>query len=325
MPLSPGIVTDVTNSSNFAGTLNIFLLSVDPALSGVTFAYNFTPSDKFLGSDPDDEETASELKYHSLFTFGSSIIPQFERGTDLYGTQAKFPTTITADGIYAFYPADEYKLKSVAVTCRFTNMTEAYSLTPRTSLAIAPKCAFGLNVRSSLGTIFRMDISDITDSSSKTPADGFSYVLSVNIVRPFMFRLYPGFVIFALWLIIVFELLLIFSLSFFEFRKVSWPNPKTLNPLPSHPTNPFSFVLMTHLITHAYTRTPQAEFANVAIFSALIFALPSFRNSMPLAPPFGSLCDWISFFWAEAFAVIGLFIMGCKCDISAQFFAATAI
>ena len=56
----------------------------------------------------------------------------------------------------------------------------------------------------------------------------------------------------------------------------------------------------------------QAEFANVAMFSGLIFALPSFRNSMPLAPPFGSLSDWISFFWAESFAVIGLFIMGCK-------------
>jgi hypothetical protein len=321
MPLPLGITTDVTNSSNFAGTLNIFLLSVDPAISGVTFAYSFSPSDKFLGSDPDDEETASELKYHSLFTFGSSIIPQFERGTDLYGTQAKFPTTITADGIYAFYPADEYKLKSVPVTCRFTNMTD--TLTPRTSLAIAPKCAFGLNVRSSLGTIFRMDISDITDSSSKTPADGFSYVLSVNIVRPFMFRLYPGFVIFAFWLIIVFELLLIFSLSFFEFRKVSQPNPKP-SALASNKRRLFCFDT-THLITHAHTRTPQAEFANVAIFSALIFALPSFRNSMPLAPPFGSLCDWISFFWAEAFAVIGLFIMGCKCDISAQYFAAATI
>ena len=62
----------------------------------------------------------------------------------------------------------------------------------------------------------------------------------------------------------------------------------------------------------------QAEFANVAMFSGLIFALPSFRNSMPLAPPFGSLSDWISFFWAESFAVIGLFIMGCKCG---RFFA----
>ncbi len=57
----------------------------------------------------------------------------------------------------------------------------------------------------------------------------------------------------------------------------------------------------------------QAEFGNVAFCSGLIFALPSFRNSMPLAPPFGSLPDWISFFWAESFAILGLIILGFKC------------
>ena len=56
----------------------------------------------------------------------------------------------------------------------------------------------------------------------------------------------------------------------------------------------------------------QIEFSVVGLFNGLIFALPSFRNSMPLAPPFGSLTDWISFFWAEGFAVLGLCILAIK-------------
>jgi hypothetical protein len=154
-----------------------------------------------------------------------------------------------------------------------------------------------------------MDISDLTASTQQNAANGFSYDLSINIHRPFMFRLYPGFVIFAFWLIIIFELFLIFALSFFEFRKVSWQQSATRLFMlqANHRCILFIFTFgVLKLIS-------QAEFANVAIFSALIFALPSFRNSMPLAPPFGSLSDWISFFWAESFAVIGLFIMGCKC------------
>jgi len=119
-----------------------------------------------------------------------------------------------------------------------------------------------------------MDVSDKTGSTTKNAADGLSYELAITISRPFMFRLYPGYVIFAFWLIIIIQLSLIFMLCFFDFRKV--------------------------------------EFGCVGLFSGLIFALPSFRNSMPLAPPFGSLSDWISFFWAEGFAVLGLCILGTK-------------
>ncbi len=205
--------------------MNIFLLALDPALSVITFAYNFTPSDNFLGTDPDDEQAAQELKFHTLFAFGSTIIPQFSRGIESYGAQTKFPSTVSANGIYAFYPMDEYKLKSVPVTCRFSTNTEEIIITPRTSLSIAPRCAFGLNVRNSLGSIFSMDVSDMRGTSPQNAANGFSYDLSITINRPFMFRLYPGFVIFALWLIIIFELLIIFCISFFGFRKVGLPFP----------------------------------------------------------------------------------------------------
>jgi hypothetical protein len=201
------------------------MLAVDPSQNAITFAYNFTPSEKFLGTDRDYEETSQDIKYHTLFTFGSLTIPQFSRGSEAYGVQNRFSNAMTASGIYAFYPTDEYTLRNVAVSCRFANATDEsnydeYVLTPRTSLAIAPRCAFGLNVRSNIPTTFSIDVSDTTGISVKNAADGASYDLFITIARPFMFRLYPGFVIFAFWLIIVFELLLIFTLSFFEFRKV---------------------------------------------------------------------------------------------------------
>ena len=227
-PKQPGgtsSLADVSNSSHYAGMLNIFMTAVDPAQSSITFAYSFVPSRQFLGTDPDDQETVDELKYHTLFSFGSTIFPQFNRHSETYGDQTRFANTVNAAGTYVFYPVDEYSLRSVSVLCRFTNITDDdspnFRIFPRTSLSIAPRCSFGLTVRSTIPTTFAMDISDLTASTAQNAANGFSYDLSINIHRPFMFRLYPGFVIFAFWLIIIFELFLIFALSFFEFRKVS--------------------------------------------------------------------------------------------------------
>ena len=220
-----GGTADITNASNFAGTLNIAMLAFDPAQGAITFAYNFTPSANFLGTDPEDEETNEQLKHHTLFVFGSQVIPQFSRGTETYGSQTRFSNPYAASGIYAFYPQDEYKLNDVSVICKFSNSTdEELKLTPRTSPAVAPKCAFGLNIRNTLSTFFKLEVSDTTGSTAN-PANGVSYELSVRISRPVMFQLYPSFVIAALWLIIIFEFLLIFCLSFFEFRKVSLPFP----------------------------------------------------------------------------------------------------
>lgn len=278
------------------------MLAMDPGNNAITFAYNYTPSTAFLGTDPEDAETAQELKNYVLFTFGSFSIPQFDRATETYGTTTRFPNPVSAKGVYAFYPADEYQLSNIEVTCRFRSdaTDELIIITARTPAAVAPRCAFGLTVSSSIKNTFGMEVSDTKGSSTSNPADGVSYELQIKAVRPVMFKLYPGFVIFALWLIIVFEILLIFCLSFFEFRKVCF------SPFPARHYAGIS-ILLSHY--------SQAEFANVAVFSGLIFALPSFRNSMPLAPPFGSLCDWISFFWAESFAVLGLIIMGVKCGI----------
>lgn len=219
--LSSGNTNDVTQSSTFAGTLNVFMLAMDPANNAMTFAYNYTPSAAFLGIDPDDPETAAMLKNHVLFTFGSFTIPQFVYGIETYGTQVRFPNPTSVKGVYALYPSDEYVLSNIAVTCRFSNNTaDDVALTARTPASVAPRCAFGLSVSSSIKNTFGLEVSDATGSTTKNPADGVSYELNIAASRPVMFKLYPGFVIFALWLIIIFELALIFSLSFFEFRKV---------------------------------------------------------------------------------------------------------
>ncbi len=197
------------------------MLAVDPANNAITFAYNYTPSAAFLGTDPDEPETALELKNHVLFTFGTFTIPQFVYGSETYGAQVRFPNPTSAKGVYALYPIDEYVLSNVAVTCRFRNDTaDDVVMTARTPASVAPRCAFGLSLSSGIKNTFGLEVSDSTGSTTKNPADGFSYELRVAASRPVMFKLYPGFVIFALWLIIIFELALIFSLSFFEFRKV---------------------------------------------------------------------------------------------------------
>jgi hypothetical protein len=206
------------------------MLALDPANNAISFAYNYTPSAAFLGTDPDDPDTAQELKDFVLFTFGPISIPQFDRGSETYGTQTRFLNPMSARGVFAFYPADEYQLSNVEVTCRFRNDTvaegESVIITARTPAAVAPRCAFGLSLSSSIKNTFGLEVSDTRGSSTHSPADGVSYELQIKAARPVMFKLYPGFVIFALWLIILAELSLIFCLSFFEFRKVCVPPPR---------------------------------------------------------------------------------------------------
>lgn len=43
--------------------------------------------------------------------------------------------------------------------------------------------------------------------------------------------------------------------------------------------------------------------------SALLFVLPTIRNTLPGAPPLGSLTDFMVFFWVEAVVSIALFIL----------------
>lgn len=56
------------------------------------------------------------------------------------------------------------------------------------------------------------------------------------------------------------------------------------------------------IITHEHLNT-------LTFFSGLLFALFSFRNSLPGTPPVGTLSDFVSFFWVEAIVSISLVIV----------------
>jgi len=141
-----------------------------------------------------------------------------------------------------------------------------------TSRADGTSLPFQLSFLSQMKSAFILSAKDVTDVEMQS---GLYYHIEITCFRPGMFKVYPIFVVAAFWMIMWLEFTVIIAMVFFEFRKA-------------------------------------IEFANVAFFSGLIFALPSFRNSMPLAPPFGVSVDWIAFFWAEAMAVVGLIICGVK-------------
>eukprot|EP00455_Lapot_gusevi_P038771 TRINITY_DN4346_c0_g1_i1.p1 TRINITY_DN4346_c0_g1~~TRINITY_DN4346_c0_g1_i1.p1 ORF type:complete len:107 (+),score=31.19 TRINITY_DN4346_c0_g1_i1:51-371(+) len=52
--------------------------------------------------------------------------------------------------------------------------------------------------------------------------------------------------------------------------------------------------------------------ALLAFFAAVIFALPSLRNSLPFQPPLGCLLDFGSFFWAEIVAMGALLLISIR-------------
>lgn len=55
-------------------------------------------------------------------------------------------------------------------------------------------------------------------------------------------------------------------------------------------------------MTMAFIRGQRIE--SLAFYSALLFALVGFRNSMPDTPPIGTLSDYLSFFWVMAIVAI---------------------
>jgi hypothetical protein len=52
------------------------------------------------------------------------------------------------------------------------------------------------------------------------------------------------------------------------------------------------------------------EIGMLGWMAALLFAFPAVRNAQPAVPPVGTLCDFLSFFWAEVFVVIGICVLG---------------
>ncbi len=84
--------------------------------------------------------------------------------------------------------------------------------------------------------------------------------------RPTVNRLYPMFLVVAFWLILICEIAIYF-------------------PYVGHTKRLDNFSL-------------------VAVSVSLMFALPSIRNTMPAAPPFGAVIDFASFFWAMLVAIL---------------------
>jgi Domain of unknown function (DUF4436) len=52
------------------------------------------------------------------------------------------------------------------------------------------------------------------------------------------------------------------------------------------------------------------EIGMLGWMAALLFAFPAVRNAQPAVPPVGTLCDFLSFFWAEVFVVTGICALG---------------
>ncbi|HCN36577.1 MAG TPA: hypothetical protein DIS94_02545 [Bacteroidetes bacterium] len=63
------------------------------------------------------------------------------------------------------------------------------------------------------------------------------------------------------------------------------------------------------LVLSVVVRKRKVELGMMAFISAMIFALPALRNMQPLVPSIGTFSDYVSFFWAESFMAISLFVI----------------
>jgi hypothetical protein len=87
----------------------------------------------------------------------------------------------------------------------------------------------------------------------------------LRTARTTIFKIYPGFMIVAFWVVIV-------SMGYFTCNMVIWTTKKIDPPI-------------------------------VGVFPGLLFALPAFRNTAPTSPPIGCLLDFAAFYWAMLIAV----------------------
>ena len=63
------------------------------------------------------------------------------------------------------------------------------------------------------------------------------------------------------------------------------------------------------VVVSVLTGRRKPELAMLGWMTALLFALPAVRNSLPGAPPLGAVIDYGSFFWAEALGGVSLMIL----------------
>eukprot|EP00455_Lapot_gusevi_P035904 TRINITY_DN3979_c0_g5_i1.p1 TRINITY_DN3979_c0_g5~~TRINITY_DN3979_c0_g5_i1.p1 ORF type:complete len:432 (-),score=75.98 TRINITY_DN3979_c0_g5_i1:128-1354(-) len=97
----------------------------------------------------------------------------------------------------------------------------------------------------------------------------------IKFARPHVTKFYPMCVIIGMWGILVAELFVLYWMVVLRFKKTDNP-------------------------------------AMLGFFAAVIFALPSLRNSMPFNPPLGILIDFASFFWAEVVAMSALLLISIR-------------
>ncbi len=68
-------------------------------------------------------------------------------------------------------------------------------------------------------------------------------------------------------------------------------------------------IIVIFLVLSVVVRKRKIELAFFAFISAMIFALPALRNMQPLIPTIGTFSDYVSFFWAESFMALSLFVI----------------
>lgn len=67
--------------------------------------------------------------------------------------------------------------------------------------------------------------------------------------------------------------------------------------------------IVIFLVLSVVVRKRRIELGMFAFISAMLFALPALRNMQPLIPTIGTFSDYVSFFWAESFMAVCLFVI----------------
>eukprot|EP00455_Lapot_gusevi_P051799 TRINITY_DN7808_c0_g1_i8.p1 TRINITY_DN7808_c0_g1~~TRINITY_DN7808_c0_g1_i8.p1 ORF type:complete len:436 (+),score=86.64 TRINITY_DN7808_c0_g1_i8:33-1310(+) len=113
-------------------------------------------------------------------------------------------------------------------------------------------------------------------TASMIPPQGAAFgVLKFRFARPAVSKIYPLCVVIGMWGILIAELYVLYWMTVIRYKKTDNP-------------------------------------AMLGFFAAVIFALPSLRNSMPFNPPMGILIDFAAFFWAEIIAMAALLIISIR-------------
>eukprot|EP00276_Gloeochaete_wittrockiana_P006703 CAMPEP_0184654914 /NCGR_PEP_ID=MMETSP0308-20130426/12569_1 /TAXON_ID=38269 /ORGANISM="Gloeochaete witrockiana, Strain SAG 46.84" /LENGTH=189 /DNA_ID=CAMNT_0027091123 /DNA_START=563 /DNA_END=1132 /DNA_ORIENTATION=+ len=132
---------------------------------------------------------------------------------------------------------------------------------------------FNLQLESRVVSGFKIDFPSLFDKARYIAYPG-SKQIRMKADRASIFIMYPVFVMLSMWMVTLVALSMSMSI-------VIW-------------------------------RKRRAELPMLIVYSGMMFALPSFRNSAPLVPPVGCLMDFASFFWTVIIAIcsfVGIFVI----------------